>query len=103
MKTEIASRSSTRESRISYTAGLAVIVSQSPFDNCASPTRCGNQATLTLKSQISLPQIGYAFHTSADCRCKAASFYESPDLIIGHCSVCPDPAYPTSPGPPIHH
>src|SRR5882762_1080207 len=67
MKTESASRSSTRESRISSTAGLAVIVSQSRFDNCASPTRCGNQATLTLKSQISLPQIRYAFHTSDDC------------------------------------
>src|SRR6266851_265422 len=74
MKTESASRSSTRESRISSTAGLAVIVSQSRFDNCASPTRCGNQATLTFKSQISLPQIGYAFHTSADCRWKVASF-----------------------------
>src|ERR1700675_3038668 len=50
MKTESASRSSTRESRISSTADLAVIVSQSRFDNHASPTRCGNQATLTLKS-----------------------------------------------------
>src|SRR5712692_295113 len=52
MKTESASRSSTRESRISSTAGLAVIVSQSRFDNYASPTRCGNQTTLTLKSLI---------------------------------------------------
>src|SRR6267143_3685190 len=49
MKTESASRSSTRESRISSTAGLPLIVSQSRFDNYASPTRCGNQATLTLK------------------------------------------------------
>src|SRR5713101_1548732 len=45
MKTESASRSSTRESRISSTAGLAVIVSQSRFDNYASPTRCGNQTS----------------------------------------------------------
>src|ERR1700732_217648 len=52
MKTESASRSSTRESLISSTAGLAVIVSQSRFDNYASPTRCGNQATLTLKSRF---------------------------------------------------
>src|SRR5258708_17911658 len=92
MKTEIASRSSTRESRISYTAGLAVIVSQSRFDNCASPTRCGNQATLTLKSQISLPQIGYAFHTSADCRWKVASFYESAAPFTVLCSGDPGPA-----------
>src|SRR6266404_7435809 len=66
MKTESASRNSTRESRISSTACLAVIVSQSRFDNCVSPTRRGNQATLTLKSQISLRQILYAFHTPAD-------------------------------------
>src|SRR6266705_7085033 len=51
MKTESASSSSTRESRISSTAGLAVIVSQSRFDNYASPTPCGNQATLN--TQIS--------------------------------------------------
>src|SRR6266446_1385721 len=75
MKTESASRS-TRESRISSTAGLAVIVSQSQFDNYASPTRCGNQATLTLKSQISLRRIRYAFHASADCWWKVASLYE---------------------------
>src|SRR5882762_11425817 len=73
MKTESASRNSTCESRISSTAGLAVIVSQSRFDNCASPTRCGNQATLTLKSQISLQQVRHAFQTSADCRWKVAS------------------------------
>src|SRR6266850_460476 len=77
MKTESASRNSTRESRISSTAGLAVIVSQSRFDNCASPTRCGNQATLTLKSQISLQQVRHAFQTSADYRWKVASLYES--------------------------
>src|ERR1700674_1379758 len=76
MKTESASRSSTRESRISSTAGLAVIVSQSRFDNYVA-THYRNQATLTLKSQISLRQIRYAFHTSADCRWKVASLYES--------------------------
>src|SRR5689334_9588020 len=72
MKTESASRSSTRESRISSTADLAVIVSQSRFDDYVA-TRCGNQATLTLKSQISLRQIRHAFHASADCRWKVAS------------------------------
>jgi hypothetical protein len=76
VKTESASRSSTRESRISSAAGLAVIVSQSRFDIYLLPTHCGNQARLTLKSQISFRQIRYAFHTFADCRWKA-SLYES--------------------------
>src|ERR1700737_2155765 len=71
MKTETASRSTTREIRPSFTAVLAVIVSQSRFDNYASPTRCGNQATLTLKSQISLRQIRYAFHNI--CRLQVGS------------------------------
>src|ERR1700687_6454638 len=91
MKTESASRSSTRESRISSTAGLAVIVSQSRFTNYASPTRCENQATLTLKSQISLRQIRYAFHTSADCRWKVASLYESAAHFTVLSSAARDP------------
>src|ERR1700740_2722069 len=70
MKTESASRSSTRESRISSTADLAVIVSQSRFDDYVA-TRCGNQATLTLKSQISLRRIRHAFH--AFCRLQVES------------------------------
>src|SRR5258708_8281375 len=96
MKTESASRSSTRESRISSIAGLAGIVSQSRFDNYVA-TRCGNQATLTLKSQISLRQIRYAFHASADSRWKVASSYESPP----HSTVLTSPARdpPTTPPP----
>src|ERR1043166_5944763 len=41
MKTERASRNSTRESRISSTDGFGIIVSQPRFDNYASQTRCG--------------------------------------------------------------
>src|SRR6266404_9238775 len=83
MKTESASRNSTRESRISSTAGLAVIVSQSRFDNYASPTRCGNQATLTLKSQISLRQIRYAFHTSPELQVESRVIVRIGDSFHG--------------------